>query len=214
MDTVDVINSATRRGIVRAILNRMDLEAANVYNNAFSGSGVLIPDGKTLIATDHPLQSGTASNRGNKDGVDVTLSPLAVRDQIALMGRQVDARGIWMPVKGQFELVVPVELEPESWTIINSMGLSQTSDNDANYNKGRVARVVSSATIGHTDSGLRDAWFLRAADKNQHSLFTMIRQGYRVDDDKDIDTLSHKFVASAEFVCGAMDWRGIRGNNP
>ena len=58
----DRLGSRYTKALARSMANTKQINAANILNNAFSTS-FNGGDGKPLIATDHPLSSGTAQNR-------------------------------------------------------------------------------------------------------------------------------------------------------
>jgi hypothetical protein len=51
------ISSRYTKALARSMASTKEIKAANVLNNAFSGSGVTGGDGKTLCATDHGTRS-------------------------------------------------------------------------------------------------------------------------------------------------------------
>lgn len=204
--------------MTKAFVDRMNFEAAQVYNLSFAGSGRLLPDGVTLIATNHPYPSGgpsgTWSNRGDRNNVDQTLSALALEETIQLFNRQTDHRGLPMRVNGQLHLVVPPELEGLAHRVVKSSGLAGTADNDINWIKGRISDIIVSEWLGWEDTALRDAWWVKAASNNEHKLFTMVRSGVKFYPDFTNTHFVHIITAKEEYVCDAMDGRGIRGHNP
>lgn len=216
-DIYSIVAGVTKR-LRDSMTATRNYEAANVYNEGFSGSGVLGPDGKTLFATDHPLGTGalssTASNRG--DGTnDLTLDGLNLETAMTQLFSQVNERGIPMTTGTlpSVYLFVPPALFPTAKRVVESQGLQGTSDNDINAMRSFVD-VVPSTWLGFGVSGQTDAWFLRAKDNGAHGLFMLDRRPPQYFTDFDIDILSSKVVVVSEFLASHYDWRYAWGSNP
>jgi hypothetical protein len=185
-----------------AFRRTLEQQAANVINNATSTTG---PDGKALAATDHPLDSGTASNLMTAGA----FGALNLEDMIEAMVSQEGHRGDPDPCMGPFYLYVHPGLGAYARRVTESPMLQGTANNDLNiYNKGRVVKVVDSPYF--TDENF---WALRAANNDDHGLFILRRRGIRVKSEEDIDKDAMKYRATEIYVCGHDNWRGYRHNN-
>lgn len=216
-DIYGVVSQMTKR-VKDSMVATRNFEAANVYNEGFSGSGVLGPDGKTLFATDHPLGSGalasTASNRG--DGTnDLSLDGLNLEEALEQLYNQVNHRGLPMTsgTVPAVYLFVPPALWGTASRAVKSEGLQGVADNDINATRPYV-EVQSTPWLGYGVSGQTDAWFLRVKDNSKHGLFILDRRAPQFMRDFDIDTLSAKLVAVSEFVAGHFTYHGSWGTNP
>jgi len=63
-DQYGKVGAQKAKALARSLRQTKEIVGAGIYNNAFSGSGKLGGDGKTLIATDHPnVAGGSFSNQ-------------------------------------------------------------------------------------------------------------------------------------------------------
>lgn len=178
-------------------------KVANILINATATSAAYLgPDGKSLIATDHPTQVGTASNRPS---TDVTFGTLAAAQGIRELGKTKSHRGDPAPVTGPFMFVGPYELQDKAYRVFESQLQAETANNDANFVKTMVSRVHINPYFTFTAS-----WFLIDIDMNP--LFMLNRIPLGTDEDYDMDTKVFKFSIEEEYEANFKDWRGIWGS--
>jgi hypothetical protein len=205
-DLYDVAAQKRTRQLAFSMEQTKERIAANVYNNAFSGS-YLGGDGVSMVNASHPLKSGgTQSN---------TLSTAANLSEAALEQARIDIRR-FKNDRGHFikvtptVLVIPPELEFEATRILKTSGANRsrvgTSNNDVNalnlmgeYSDIAVNRFLSSTT----------AWFVRtnAPDGMKH----WKRRAMEFTMDNDFDTDNAKYKATERYSFGWSDWRGVYG---
>jgi hypothetical protein len=177
--------------------------AANVINNATSSS-YTGPDGKALAATDHPLDSGTASNLMTAGAFGATN----LEDMIEAMVSQEGHRGDPDPCMGPFYLYIHPGLGALARRVTESPMLQGTANNDLNiYNRGRIVKVVDSPYF--TDENF---WAIRAANNDDHGLLMVNRRGIRVKSEEDIDLDAMKYRATEMYLASFNNWRGYRHN--
>ena len=123
------MGSKMSKALARAFAYTKNVKGANIFNNAFSGSGVLGGDGKTLLATDHPLKSGGTFSNTLSTAAD--LSETSLEDLMILMGDCVDDRGLPIALSAK-KLIVPNALQFVAQRILKSEGRVGTADNDIN----------------------------------------------------------------------------------
>lgn len=197
------------RQMAQSLYETKELHVANLFNNGFSAS-YLGPDSKALFAIDHPLDSGTSSNRPNSGGsaLDIELSITALEQGKQELTRQKSHRGKPMPRNGKTNLYVPPEKEMLAARLCAATMLPQTADNDPNI-AGRSTTPYVNVNFTSTT-----AWFLRSTGF-QNPLFLLTRQKQDVKVyDVGYDNLSWKFVGFEEYLAGWEDWRGLWGTNP
>lgn len=177
----------------------------NVLNNAFAASGANGMDGKALCAYDHPLESGTDSNRGD-GAADLDLSATAVKTAHAQLLLQRGHRGSPMPVEKKCKLVVPPQLVPEANEIVKSLYRSDASNLHGVHNPASdvISEVVGSPYL-RSDA---DQWFLISEDNGLHVL--ELRAPFVIRDMNEKNrtiTLGIRCEMDADF----HDWRGVWG---
>ena len=102
----DRLGSRYTKALARSMAHTKQIKAANILNNAFSTS---FPggDGKPLIATDHPLSTGTAGNRAT---TFADLNETSLEDALIRISTQTDDRGLNIALQGT-KLIVPPQLQ-------------------------------------------------------------------------------------------------------
>lgn len=152
------------KALGRSLAETKELRAAMPLNNAFSGSGVLIGDGKTLCATDHPLAGGgTMSNSAG--GVD--MSETALKNAIiAIRTGFVDDRGIKIRVSPKKLIVSPTDswaameaLKSDMSTITATQGATGIT-NTNNMNSLRAGGFFPEGVMVYDYLTDQDAWFI------------------------------------------------------
>lgn len=181
---------------------------AMIYNRAFNPTYVGA-DGKSLCATDHPTQFGTAF--ANKPTADADLSEASLEDAvIALMGFTND-RGLLIQCMPR-KLIVP----RQEWFNANRI-LKSALQNDTANNAINALRVTNSipegVAVNHylTSSA---AWYLRTnIPKEAGGLCLYQRESIMFDTDNDFDTKNAKAASIERYSVGWADPRCIYGVN-
>lgn len=176
---------------------------ANILNRAFD-TNYQGGDGKCLVASDHPLDSGTASNTLT---VAADLSEASLEQAaIDIMGF-VDNRGNKIKIMPR-KLVIPRQLAFEATRLLKNENRPETANRDVNaiYLMGTFPEgsVVNQYL---TDS---DAWFILTNCPD--GLKKMERVAMSFANDNDFDTTNMKFRARTRYTFGWTDWRGIYGS--
>jgi phage major head subunit gpT-like protein len=158
-----------------------ELVKANVFNGAFGTFYRTGYDGLALCSTSHTLEvdridaadtdlsalptrdTGTWSNRL---ATDADLDHAALQDAITLMRRTVGREGDLIILNPR-TLLVPPEIEPTAWTLINSQGRSDTANRAESDIPRHGINIVSSPFLYDSD-----AWFVIA---DQHDLQYFLR---------------------------------------
>ena len=202
-DQYDVIGPKRAKALAFSMRQTKEILGANVLNKAFSGSGVLYGDGKTLVATDHPnVAGGTWSNQ---IAVAADLSEAALEQACLDIQGWTDDRGKRIAVKPQ-KLVVPYTLDFEANKIMKTEYEVGTANNTVNVVRSRFPGGV---VLNHylTDT---DAWFILTNVPGGPKYFARREDAFTQDDDFDTDNA--KFKATARYSFGATDKKGIYGS--
>jgi len=203
-DQYGKVGAQKAKALARSMRQTKEINAANVYNRAFSGSGYLGGDGKTMLASDHPnVAGGTFSNI---IGTAADLSEAALEQAVIDIAGFRDDRGLLIAAKPE-KLVIPYQLQFEAKRILGSDGRVGTDLNDPNVLKdmGIFSNVITNHYL--TDS---DAWFILTSVKDGLKYFE--RRGDQFEMDNDFDTENAKFKATARYSFGWSDPRAIYGS--
>lgn len=202
-DQYDVVGQRKAQGLAFSMRQTKEINGANVYNRAFSGS-YTGGDGVAMIASNHPnIAGGTWSNQ-IATAADLSEASLE-QAHIDIAGFTND-RGLLISVKPK-TLVIPRQLIFEAKRILGSDGRVGTDLNDLNALK--EMSVVPEVVTNHylTDP---DAWFLRTNVPNSLKYFE--RRADEFGMDNDFDTENAKFKATSRYSFGWTDPRGIYGS--
>jgi hypothetical protein len=192
------------RKLAMAMAKTKEQKVANILNNATS---ILMayagPDGKALIATDHPLASGTASNR---PATDVSFGALAAAQGITELGLQESHRGDPSPCAGPFMFVGPMNMWDQAERVFRSPGQAETMNTSEKNAVGKpVTKIHTNPYFTFTAS-----WFL--IDLTMNPLFILNRIPLGTDEDYDMDLKKWKFSIEEEYEANFKDWRGVWGS--
>jgi len=124
----DRLGARYTKALARSMAHTKQVKAANVLNNAFSGS-FTGGDGKSLVATDHPLAGGgTFSNR---PAAFADLNETSLENALISISTFVDDRNMILALQGT-KLVVPPQLQFVADRLLETPGRVETADNDIN----------------------------------------------------------------------------------
>lgn len=181
----------------------VETHAASVFANAFTAGAFAGADGVALCGAhpNSPTDSATQSNSGTSalDATSLTATRTA-------MMRMKDSRGAALPIVPD-TLIVPVELEPAAWTLVNSGQIVGSANNDANYNRSRY-RVIGTQLL--TDN---NNWFLvdsRAA-RMYLRWFWRVRPEFKEDANSDFDLVG-RYRGYMRYSFGWDHWTWIYGH--
>lgn len=187
--------------LARSAKQRMEVNGANVLNNAFSTTTGLGADGLCLINSAHVLSVGGTQSNALSAAADLTTSSL--QEAINVIEGCQDEKGLNVALKSKL-LVVPYTLQFTASELLDSQYKPGVADNDINAlrNKGLTF------TVNHylTDN---DAWFLLA---EEHKLNWFWRVPLQFFKGNDFDTDDCKVKARMRFSAGFSDWRGVAGS--
>jgi len=192
--------------LAMAARQTVEIEAAALLDDAFSGSLYTGADSKALCATDHPLLVG--GTYANEPSTQIDLGIGALRSASERMEKTVSERGHPIQVgRGKVLLVSPTYQWVAQEIIRTRDGKPYTSENTANaFNE-----MDLSYTVNHFISD-EDLWML-FAQKEKHDLKLFWRQKPIFENSDDFDTKDAKFSGYMRFSLGWTDWRGVDGSS-
>jgi hypothetical protein len=192
------------KALARSMASTKEIKAANVLNNAFSGSGVTGGDGKTLCATDHPTRSG---NQSNTLATAADLSETSLEQMLIQIADMKDDRGLRVAAQGTM-LVIPTAYSFVAERLLESQLRTGTADNDIN-----AIRAGGYLPQGYhvmrrlSDS---DSFFIMTdvPDGLKHFQRSPLKKGM----EGDFETGNVRYKVRERYSFGFTDWRGIFGS--
>lgn len=194
-------------GLIESFQQTKEIYGANVLNTATTYNGSVGGDGKALIATDHPIDGGTVSNRPTVD-VDLNEASL-LNGMIAIRTNFKDQAGLKVFARGR-RLVVPPQLEPTAIRLTKTELRPGTADNDVNA----IMMTAGGLPEGYfTNDFLTSAraWFLLT---NIDGLSYMERIKFETDMQVDFVTDNLLVKGYERYSFGYYNWRSIYGSFP
>jgi hypothetical protein len=194
----DSLSARYTKALARGMAYTKQVKAAYFLNNAFSGSGVLGGDGKTLCATDHPLISGGTNSNRPTTGTD--LNETSLEAAVIQIAGWTDERGLLIAAKPK-KLILPPALQFVATRLLETEQRVGTSDNDVNALKNNGA-IPGGYAINHflTDT---NAWFLTTDIPNGMKHF--VRVGMKTGSQDDFSTGNIMYKARERYSFGFSD---------
>jgi phage major head subunit gpT-like protein len=194
-------------GLIESFQQTKEIYGANVLNTATTYNSSIGGDGKALIATDHPIDSGTVANRPAVD-VDLNESTL-LNGMISIRTNFKDQAGLKVFARGR-RLVVPPALEPTAIRLTKTELRPGTADNDVNAIMMTAGGLPEGYMVNDYLTSAR-AWFLLT---NIDGLSYMERVKFETDMQVDFVTDNLLVKGYERYSFGYYNWRSIFGSFP
>ena len=194
-------------GLIESFQQTKEIYGANVLNTATTYNASIGGDGKALIATDHPIDGGTVSNRPSTD-VDLNEASL-LNSMIATRTNFKDQAGLKVFARAR-KLIVPPQLEPVAIRLTKTELRPGTGDNDVNA----VMTTAGGLSEGYMVNDFLTssyAWFLLT---NIDGLSYMERVKFETDMQVDFVTDNLLVKGYERYSFGYYNWRAIYGTFP
>jgi len=201
----DRLSNRYTKALARSMAHSKQVKAASVLNNAYT-AGFTGGDGKTLLATDHPLAVG--GTFANTPVVATDLNETSIENALISISQFTDERGLIVALRGQ-KLVVPAELQFVAERLMETAGRVGTADNDINALKSSGA-VPQGYTVNNFLAD-PDAWFILTDAPNGLKHFN--RSPLRTAMEGEFNTGNMRFKARERYSYGWSDPRAIFGSN-
>ena len=200
----DRLGARYTKALARSMAHTKQVKAANVLNNAFSSS-FAGGDGKSLIATDHPLANGgTLANRAT---TMADLNETSLENALISISTFVDDRNMILAMRGT-KLVVPPQLQFVADRLLETPGRVGTADNDINSIR-NMGLLPEGYAVNHflTDT---DAFFILTdcPDGFKHFERTQITTSM----EGDFDTGNVRYKARERYSFGFSNPRCVFGS--
>jgi hypothetical protein len=192
------------RALARSMQHTKEIKGANILNNA-TNAAQLGGDGKTLLATDHPLGGGgTASN---KLATAADLTETSLESLLIQISEAKDDREIPIALTGQ-KLIVPPSLVFIAERILKSNLRPGTADNDINAM--RSMGMIPGGVVVNQRLTDPDAYFIMTdcPDGMKHFVRAPIKKAV----EGDFETGNLRYKVRERYSFGFTDWRSIYGS--
>ena len=194
-------------GLIESFLQTKEIYGANVLNTATTYNAAVGGDGVSLIATNHPIDGGTISNRSSTDA-DLNEASL-LNAMISIRYNFRDQAGLKVFARGR-KLIVPPQLEPVAIRLTKTELRPGTADNDVNA----IMMTAGGLPEGYMVNDYltsQYAWFLLT---NIDGLSYMERVKYEADMQVDFVTDNLLVKGYERYSFGYYNWRSIWGSFP
>jgi phage major head subunit gpT-like protein len=194
-------------GLIESFQQTKEIYGASILNTATTYNNSVGGDGKSLIATDHPIDGGTVANRPSVD-VDLNEATL-LNGMIAVRTSFKDQAGLKVFARAR-KLVVPPQLEPVAIRLTQTELRPGTADNDVNAIKGTSGGLPEGFLTNDFLTSSRN-WFLLT---NIDGLSYMERIKFETDMQVDFVTDNLLVKGYERYSFGYYNWRSIWGSLP
>jgi len=198
----DRLASRYTKALARSMANTKQVKAAKVLNNGFGTADG--GDGKELLATDHPIVTGTEQNELT---TAADLNETSLEQALIDIAALTDERGLKIAARGM-RLIVPSALQFTAERLMKSTQRVGTADNDINAVVS-MGMIPQGYAVNHylTDT---DAWFIKTDVPN--GLKHFVRAPLKTAMEGDFATGNVRYKARERYSFGFSDWRGIFGS--
>jgi phage major head subunit gpT-like protein len=194
-------------GLIESFQQTKEIYGASILNTATTYNASVGGDGKSLIATDHPIDGGAVANR---PAVDVDLNEATLLNgMIAVRTSFKDQAGLKVFARAR-KLVVPPQLEPVAIRLTQTELRPGTADNDVNAIKGTSGGLPEGFLTNDFLTSSRN-WFLLT---NIDGLSYMERIKFETDMQVDFVTDNLLVKGYERYSFGYYNWRSIYGSLP
>ena len=195
------------KALAKSMANTKEVKGADVLNNAFSSS-FLGGDGKSLIASDHPLAGGGSA--ANRASTMADLNEASLEDAFIDISTFTDDRGLIISVQPD-KLVVPPQLVFVADRILQSDLRSGTADNDVNAIK-NTGVLPGGYVVNHYLNDPDAFFILTSVNEMGDGLKMFQRSPMETSMEPDFSTGNIRYKAIERYSFGFSDWRGVYGS--
>jgi len=202
----DSLSARYTKALARGMAYTKQVKAAAILNNATSGS-YLYGDGKSLLATDHPLVNGATNS--NRPAAHADLNETSLENAIIAMASWTDEKGLLIAAKPR-KLVVPPALMFVASRLLDGSKAERpgTADRDINaiLTNGSIPEGY---TVNHWLTNTTQ-WFLLTDVPN--GLKHFVRAPVKQEMLGDFETGNARYKARERYSFGVSDPLGVYGS--
>ena len=196
------IGQTYAKHLAQSLIETKETLGANILNRAFT-AGHTGGDGVTLVATNHPIATGTFSNQLN---TPAALSQTSLEQLLIQIRNAVDNNGKRIRLNPE-KLVVSPSNVFQAETLLKSVLRTGTADNDINPVKSMGLLAGGQANLSRLTS--TTAWWIKT--DAPEGLKLMMRRGLEKSMEGDFETDSTRFKSTERYVFGWTDPRTVYG---
>ena len=196
------IGQTYAKHLAQSLIETKETLGANILNRAFT-AGYSGGDGVTLVATNHPIATGTFSNQLN---TPAALSQTPLEQLLIQIRNAVDNNGKRIRLNPE-KLVVSPSNVFQAETLLKSVLRTGTADNDINPVKSMGLLAGGQANLSRLTS--TTAWWIKT--DAPEGLKLMMRRGLEKSMEGDFETDSTRFKSTERYVFGWTDPRTVYG---
>ena len=196
------IGQTYAKHLAQSLVETKETLAANVLNRAFNGA-YAGGDGKSLVATDHPIINGTFSNQLS---TAAALSQTSLEQILIQIRNAVDNNGKRIRLNPE-KLVVSPSNVFQAEVLLKSVLRAGTGNNDINPVKSMGLLSGGQANLSRLTS--TTAWWVET--DAPEGLKLMMRRSLEKSMEGDFETDSMRFKSTERYDIGWTDPRGVYG---
>ena len=196
------IGQTYAKHLAQSLVETKETNAANILNRAFNGA-YAGGDGKSLVATDHPIISGTFSNQLS---TAAALSQTSLEQILIQIRNAVDNNGKRIRLNPT-KLVVSPSNVFQAEVLLKSVLRAGTGNNDINPVKSMGLLDGGQANLSRLTS--TTAWWVET--DAPEGLKLMMRRPLEKSMEGDFETDSMRFKSTERYDLGWTDPRGVYG---
>ena len=196
------IGQTYAKHLAQSLVETKETLAANVLNRAFNGA-YAGGDGKSLVATDHPIMSGTFSNQLS---TAAALSQTSLEQILIQVRNAVDNNGKRIRLNPT-KLVVSPSNVFQAEVLLKSVLRTGTGNNDINPVKSMGLLDGDQANLSRLTS--TTAWWVQT--DAPEGLKLMMRRSLEKSMEGDFETDSMRFKSTERYDLGFTDPRTVFG---
>jgi hypothetical protein len=198
------IGQTYAKHLAQSLIETKETLAANILNRAFNGSYVG-GDGVSLVATNHPIVSGTFSNQLT---TAAALSQTSLEQILIQIRNAVDNNGKRIRLNPKQIVTGPSNVF-QAEVLLKSVLRSGTADNDINPVKSLGLLGDGQANLSRITS--TTSWFVQT--DAPEGLKLLMRRPLEKSMEGDFETDSMRYKATERYSLGWTDPRGIFGTS-
>lgn len=196
------LGSTFAKALAQALIETKETKCANELNRAFNAAYVG-GDLKPLVANDHPIVQGTASNLLS---TAAALSQTSLEQMLIQIRSAVDNNGKKIRLNPKRLVISPSNIMTAE-VLINSVLRTGGNNNDINPIKSMSLLQSDTAVISRLTSPT--AWFVHTDESE--GLKVLMRRKLEKSMEGDFETDSVRYKATERYETGWTNWRTLFG---
>ncbi len=197
------IGQTYAKHLAQSLIETKETLCANIMNRSFTGGAYAGGDGVALVATNHPIASGTFSNQLT---TPAALSQTSLEQILIQIRNAVDNNGKRIRLTPE-KLVVSPSNVFQAEVLLKSVLRSGNANNDINPVKSMGMLSGGQANLSRLTS--TTAWWIKT--DAQVGLQLMMRRALEKSMEGDFETDSMRYKATERYIPGWTDPRTVYG---